>query len=166
MTAALLAPTEMAIAWSPLRRFSAWTLATPLSIVNPLFGLRPVRRRGRRTIELATPQLHRHTCAVGTPAELGEMPSRYKDLTVLVGILYGTGDRILDRVVHGKGLAAKVTGADLELIEGGGHMIILITPADRAGAFIDRMAQRAAAAESKLASVKHGPKMNAALSRG
>jgi hypothetical protein len=27
------------------------------------------------------------------------------------------GDRILDAAVHGKGLAAKATGADLELIE-------------------------------------------------
>jgi hypothetical protein len=49
-------------------------------------------------------------------------------------------------------LAAKVAGADLELIEGGGHMI-LITSADHAAAFVARMAQRAAAAESKLAPV-------------
>jgi pimeloyl-ACP methyl ester carboxylesterase len=89
---------------------------------------------------------------VGTAAELGVMPSRYKDLTVPVGILYGTGDRILDPAVQGKGLAAKVTGADLELIEGDGHMIP-ITSADRAAAFIERMAQRAAAAERKLATV-------------
>jgi pimeloyl-ACP methyl ester carboxylesterase len=67
---------------------------------------------------------------LGTSAELGEMPSQYEDLTVPVGILYGTGDRILDPAVHGKGLAAKVTGADLERIEGGGHMIP-VTSADR-----------------------------------
>ena len=60
---------------------------------------------------------------LGTSAEPGEMLSRYKDLTVLVGILYGTGDRILDPAVQSKGLAAKLTGADLELIEGGGYMI-------------------------------------------
>jgi pimeloyl-ACP methyl ester carboxylesterase len=89
---------------------------------------------------------------MGTSAELGEMPSRYEELTVAVGILYGTGDRILDPALHGNGLAANVAGADLELIEGGGHMI-LITSADRAAAFIVRMAQRAVAAEGMLATV-------------
>jgi pimeloyl-ACP methyl ester carboxylesterase len=84
------------------------------------------------------------TDLVATAAELGEMPARYKDLTVPVGILYGADDRILDAQAHGKGLAAKVADADLELIEGGGHMI-LITAADRAAAFVARMAQRAAA---------------------
>jgi pimeloyl-ACP methyl ester carboxylesterase len=84
--------------------------------------------------------------------ELGEMPARYESLTVPVGILYGTDDRVLDPAVHGNGLAAKVTGADLELIEGGGHMI-LIASADHAAAFIARMARRAAAADAKLAPV-------------
>ena len=53
------------------------------------------------------------------------MPARYKDLTMPVGILYGTDDRILDPALHGKGLAAKAGGADLEFIEGGGHMILI-----------------------------------------
>jgi pimeloyl-ACP methyl ester carboxylesterase len=81
------------------------------------------------------------------------MPARYKDLTMPVGILYGTDDRILDPALHGKGLAAKVSGADLEFIEGGGHMI-MITSADQAAAFIARMARRVAPAASKLAPVK------------
>ena len=84
---------------------------------------------------------------VGTSAELGETPSRYKDVTVPVGILYGTSDRIPDPAVHGKGLAAKVTNADLELVEGGGYTIPL-TSADRASPFIERVAQRGAAAQS------------------
>jgi pimeloyl-ACP methyl ester carboxylesterase len=54
--------------------------------------------------------------------------------------------------VHGTALAEKLPGADLELIEGGGHMI-LITSADRSAAFIERMAQRVAAAEAPLAPV-------------
>ena len=87
---------------------------------------------------------------MATHDELGEMPAQYKDLTVPVGILYGTDDRILDPATHGKGLAAKVPGADLELIEGGGHMIP-ITSADHAAAFIARMARRVAAAENALA---------------
>jgi pimeloyl-ACP methyl ester carboxylesterase len=89
---------------------------------------------------------------MATSDELGELPARYKDLRVPVGVLYGTDDRILDPATHGKALAAKVADADLELIEGGGHMI-LITSADRTAAFVARMAQRAAAAESKLAPV-------------
>jgi len=99
---------------------------------------------------------------MATHDELGEMPARYKDLTVPLGILYGTDDRILDPVAHGKGLAAKVAGASLELIEGGGHMI-LITSADHVAAFIARMVQRAAAAEQACAgAAKREPKMNIA----
>jgi pimeloyl-ACP methyl ester carboxylesterase len=153
----------MAIASPLLRRLIAWTLATPLSIVNReralaiLFDPQPVppdfavAGGGLLTLRPCS-FIGASADLVGTATELGEMPARYKDLTVPVGILYGTGDRILDPAVHGKGLAAKVTGADLELIEGDGHMI-LITSADRAAAFIERMAQRAAAAESKLATV-------------
>jgi pimeloyl-ACP methyl ester carboxylesterase len=62
---------------------------------------------------------------------------------VPIGILYGSDDRILDPTAQAKALAAKLEGADLELIEGGGHMIP-ITSADRAAAFIARMARRAA----------------------
>jgi pimeloyl-ACP methyl ester carboxylesterase len=153
----------MAIASPLLRRVIAWTLATPLSIVNReralamLFGPQPVPHdfavAGGGLLNLRPCSfIGASADLVATSGELDEMPSRYKDLTVPMGILYGTGDRILDPAVHGKGLAAKVTGADLELIEGGGHMI-LITSADRTAAFIERMAQRAAPAESKLATM-------------
>ncbi len=36
---------------------------------------------------------------------LRDMPARYKNLTLPVGILYGTDDRILDPALHGEGLA-------------------------------------------------------------
>ncbi len=146
-----------------LRRLIAWTLATPLSIANreralaTLFGPEPVAPdfavRGGGLLSLRPCSfIGASTDLMATQDELGEMPARYKDLTVPVGILYGTDDRILDPAVHGNGLAAKVASADLELIEGGGHMIV-ITSADRAAAFVARMAQRAAAAESKPAPV-------------
>jgi pimeloyl-ACP methyl ester carboxylesterase len=147
---------------SPLwRRLIAWTLATPLSIANrewalaTIFGPEPVASdfpvRGGGLLSLRPRSfVGASTDLMATQHELSEMPARYKDLTVPVGILYGADDRVLDPAVHGKGLAAKVTGADLELIEGGGHMI-LITSADRAAAFVARMARRAAAAESKHA---------------
>ncbi len=151
----------IAIASPLLRRLIAWTVATPLSIVNrervlaTLFGPQPVAQdfavRGGGLLSLRPRSfIGASTDLIATQHELGEMPARYKDLTVPVGILYGADDRILDPAVHGKGLAAKVAGADLELIEGGGHMI-LITSANRAAAFVARMAQRAAAADTKLA---------------
>ena len=153
----------LVIASPLLRRLVAWTLATPLSIANgeralaALFGPEPVPRdfavRGGGLLTLRPCSfIGASADLMATHDELGEMPARYKDLTVPVGILYGTDDRILDPAAHGKGLAAKVAGADLELIEGGGHMI-LITSADHAAAFVARMAQRAAAAERKLAPV-------------
>lgn len=151
----------LAIASPLLRRLTAWTLATPMSIANreqalaTVFGPEPVAPdfavRGGGLLSLRPHSfIGASADLMATQHELGEMPARYKDLVVPVGVLYGTDDRILDPAVHGKGLAAKMAGADLELIEGGGHMI-LITSADRAAAFVARMAQRAAAAASKLA---------------
>jgi len=153
----------IAIASPLLRLLIAWTLATPLSIVNrervlaTLFGPQPVASdfavRGGGLLSLRPCSfIGASADLMATQHELGEMPARYKDLTVPVGILYGTDDRILDPAVHGKGLVAKATGVDLELIEGGGHMI-LITATNRAAAFVARMAQRAAAAASKHAPV-------------
>jgi pimeloyl-ACP methyl ester carboxylesterase len=144
-----------------LRRLIAWTLATPLSIANrelaltTLFGPQPVARdfavKGGGLLNL------RPCSFIGASAdlmaahdELDDMPARYKNLTLPIGILYGADDRVLDPTVHGKGLAAKVSGADLELIEGGGHMI-LIASADHAAAFIARMARRTAAIDARLA---------------
>ena len=144
-----------------LRRLIAWTLATPLSIANrelaltTLFGPQPVAPdfavKGGELLNL------RPCSFIGASGdlmaahnELDDMPARYKNLTLPIGILYGTDDRVLDPTVHGKGLAAKATGADLELIEGGGHMI-LIASADHAAAFIARMARRAAAIDARLA---------------
>jgi pimeloyl-ACP methyl ester carboxylesterase len=143
-----------------LRRVIAWTLAAPLSIRNGpqtlalLFGpqrvpsdfavggggllaLRPSAFIG------ASEDL---TAAQAEPAEL----ARYEELTVPVGIVFGTGDRILDFKVHGEGLAARVPGAELELVEGGGHMI-LVGSADRCAALIARMALRVTAAGSRPA---------------
>jgi pimeloyl-ACP methyl ester carboxylesterase len=150
----------LAITSPLLRRLIAWTLATPLSIANReralarLFGPQPVARdfavKGGGLLNLRPCSfVGASTDLMAAHGDLGEMPARYNKLTIPVGILYGTDDRILDPALHGKGLAANVAGADLELIDGGGHMI-LITAADHAAAFIARMARRAAAAEGKL----------------
>jgi pimeloyl-ACP methyl ester carboxylesterase len=92
------------------------------------------------------------TDLIAVPEDLKAMPGRYKNLTHPVGILFGTGDRILDPEAHGKALAAKVPGADLELIDGEGHMVPICS-ADRAAKFIARMAQRVATTDATLAPV-------------
>jgi pimeloyl-ACP methyl ester carboxylesterase len=157
-------PFEGMIIASPLwRRIVAWTLATPLSIANrelvlaTLFGPEPVAPdfavKGGGLLNLRPSSFITASAELmATQADLVEMPTRYKDLTVPVGILFGTGDRILDPAAQGKALATKVEGAELELIEGGGHMIPL-TSADRVAAFVVHMAQRAAEAENKVAPV-------------
>jgi pimeloyl-ACP methyl ester carboxylesterase len=153
----------LAIASPLLRHCIAWTLATPLSIKNreqalaTLFGPEPVAPdfavRGGGLLSLRPRSfISASTDLIASRSESGEIPAQYGDLTVPVGILFGTDDRILNPATHGKGLADKVAGADLELIEGAGHMIP-ITSADRAAAFIARIAQRAAAVESKPAPV-------------
>jgi pimeloyl-ACP methyl ester carboxylesterase len=124
----------MEIASPLLRRLIAWTLATPLSIINrdralaTLFGPQPVADdfaiKGGALLNLRPCSFIGASGDVtATRGDLAEMPARYKNLTIPVGILYGTDDRILDPAVHGEGLAAKVAGADLEMIEGGGPMI-------------------------------------------
>jgi hypothetical protein len=52
--------------------------------------------------------------------------------------------------LHGQLFATQAPGVDLELIEGGGHMI-LIASADQTAAFVARMARRAAGAGAPLA---------------
>ena len=153
----------LAIGSPLLRRLIAWTLATPLAIANreralaTLFGPQPVpadfATRGGGLLSLR-PRAFIGASADVTAAEqdLAGMISRYKDLTVPVGILYGTDDRILYPALHARSFITKVPGTDLELIEGAGHMI-LISSAERTAAFVARVASRAAAIEAPLAPV-------------
>jgi pimeloyl-ACP methyl ester carboxylesterase len=76
--------------------------------------------------------------------DLAHMQERYRHLTIPVGVLFGTGDRLLDPAKHGATMATKVVGLDLELIEGGGHMVP-ISSADRTVTLIARIARRIAA---------------------
>jgi pimeloyl-ACP methyl ester carboxylesterase len=144
----------LAIASPLLRRLVAWTSATPVSIayaeraLAALFGPEPVPGdfavRGGGLLTLRPSNfIGASTDLMASNGEAGEMPARFEELTMPVGILFGDGDRILDPAVHGKSLAAKVAGASFELIEGSGHMIP-VTSADRTAAFITRTAQRAA----------------------
>jgi pimeloyl-ACP methyl ester carboxylesterase len=164
LPAAIPAPFQGLAIQSPfLRRLVAWTLATPVSISNrqvvldALFGPQPVSAdfaiKGGGLLNL------RPRAFIGASRDLtakedvlAALPGRYHELKVPIGIIYGAQDRILDPSVHGQGLAAARPDADFELIEGGGHMI-LIASADRCAAFIARMAQRIIGTEAKLAPV-------------
>jgi pimeloyl-ACP methyl ester carboxylesterase len=142
---------------SPLARtLVAWTSAIPLSMVNRkivlegAFGPQPVARdygtRGGGLLNLR-PHSFANACRdlMATTEDLADMEARYHEIKIPVGILYGTHDRLLDPAKHGVAMATKIEGLDLELIEGGGHMI-LISSADQTANFVTRMAQRVVAA--------------------
>ncbi len=157
-------PFERLAVRSPfLRSLVAWTLAIPLSIANrehvlgALFGSQPVPAdfaiRGGALLALRPSSFVGASCdLVAAADDLAAMPARYRELAMPVGILYGAADKVLDPAVHGEALAAKLPGVDFELIEDGSHMI-LICSADRAAAFIARMAQRVATANATLVPV-------------
>jgi pimeloyl-ACP methyl ester carboxylesterase len=141
---------------SPLMRgLVGWTSAIPLSIRNRdfvldmAFGPQPVApdygTRGGGLLNLRPRSyVNASRDLMAAMEDLVHMQERYHELTMPVGMLFGTGDRLLDHVKHGKALATKVAGLDLELIEGGGHMVP-ISSADLAVALIGRVAQRIAA---------------------
>lgn len=145
------APFDRMLIRSPLiRRVVAWTLATPLAIAASvrtlalLFGPQAVPAdfgvKGAGLLSLRPRSfINASIDLVATQDE--EPPEDAGDLAVPVGVLFGDGDRILDPVLHGKGLVDRVKGAELELIEGGGHMIPVMSP-ERSVSFITRMAGR------------------------
>lgn len=137
-----------------MRRVIAWTLAIPMSITNRELVLGTVFGPGAVPADFAlkgggllTLRPRSYIAAsmdlIAAIEDLHQMPARYGGLTVPVGILFGTNDLLLDHAVHGGGLAEKLPGAHFELIEDGGHMII-ITAADHCADFIARMARRVA----------------------
>ena len=146
----------LAIRSGLLRRLVAWTLAVPMSIafgelvLKVVFG--PDLVPADFTIKGGGLLALRPRSFISASRDLiaavdnfGDMPARYGGLTIPVGILFGSGDRVLDPTAHGEALAKKLPAADFELIEGGGHMIPL-TAADRCAALIARVARRRAAA--------------------
>jgi pimeloyl-ACP methyl ester carboxylesterase len=154
----------LAIGSPLLRRLIAWTLAVPLAIASrdraltTLFGPQPVpgdfATRGGGLLSLRPCAfVGASTDLMAAEQDVPGMPARYRSLTMPVGVVYGTEDRILDPMLHGQGFATKVAGTDLELIEGGGHMI-LISSADRVATFIARLARRAASTDAPLAPVE------------
>jgi pimeloyl-ACP methyl ester carboxylesterase len=140
-----------------LRRLAAWTVATPSSILrrarvlDTLFGPDPIPRDYATVGGGLLGLRPKSFCAASEDLvvlkdELPEIVGRYPELQHPVGILYGKGDRVLDHRLHGVDVAAKINGAELELIEGG-HMLPLTAP-DLVAEFIRRVAKKSLLAGS------------------
>lgn len=140
-----------------LRRLTAWTVATPASILrraqvlDTLFGPDAVPKdyatKGGGLLGLRPKSF----CSasedlVALEGELPALVGRYAELRMPVGILYGTGDKVLDHQLHGVEVASKIEGAELELIEGG-HMLPLTAP-DVVAEFVRKVAKKSFVAEA------------------
>ncbi len=143
---------------SPLvRRIIAWTVATPVAILKRravlevIFGPDPVPRdyaiRGGGLLS-ARPAafVSASTDLVAIRDDMPGLIERYETVRVPVGVIYGTGDRILDPRVHGERLRAQIPDTELELIDGG-HMIPLTAP-DAVAALVRAVAARASAVDA------------------
>jgi pimeloyl-ACP methyl ester carboxylesterase len=143
----------LAIRSDLMRWIIGWTLAVPSSLragpktVRTLFapdpapgdfgtrggGLLPVRPW---TFRNASRDL------AETPASLAAYMPRYSQITVPVGVLFGTGDLILDPQRHGEGLRRQIPGIDLAFVANGGHMVPLTAPQQSAD-LINKIAAKA-----------------------
>jgi pimeloyl-ACP methyl ester carboxylesterase len=134
-----------------LRAIVAWTVATPLSILrgekvmNFVFAPDKVPAdfgtRGGGLMSLRPSSFYgASTDLLAINDELPEMTLRYHSLNVPFGMLFGTGDHMLDHRIDGDMMKAKVPALDLALTEGG-HML-LVCHADQSADTIRRVAQR------------------------
>jgi pimeloyl-ACP methyl ester carboxylesterase len=147
---------------SPLLRWLvSWTLAIPMSIANrdrtlaTLFGPQAVPSdfavRGGGLLMLRPRAIFGASTDLMAPKDdFAAMPARYGAIEVPVGIIYGTDDRVLDQAANIAAVVSKLPATDVELIEGGGHMIPM-TSAEACARFIARVAQRAAGVGAKPA---------------
>lgn len=88
------------------------------------------------------------TDLVAVEQDMPGLETRYGELSIPVGILFGTADRVIDHARHGITMKERIPGLDLELLEGVGHMPQYSETA-RVVAFIRRIADRAFAADAR-----------------
>ena len=139
---------------SPLkRRIIARTVAIPRSVkaapqtLDFIFG--PQQPPADYAVAGGAMSTLRPAHFFGTSTDFGaigrvmkEQQARYGELSVPVGILFGTADRVVDWQRHGKALEGVVPGLDFETVEGVGHMP-QFAATDRVVAFVRRMAGKA-----------------------
>jgi pimeloyl-ACP methyl ester carboxylesterase len=140
---------------SPLQRWlRAWFVATPASILfgsavlKQIFGPDAVPtdfgKRGGGLLGLRPSSFIASSAELETLlTDLPMMAARYSTIRCPVGILFGDRDMILDAAVHGAPLVAKIEGATIDYVEGGGHMTPLVAP-DQTARFVRAVAARIA----------------------
>jgi pimeloyl-ACP methyl ester carboxylesterase len=79
---------------------------------------------------------------VATGLDMPRLEARYGEITVPVGILFGTADRVLPHGPNALAMKDRIAGLDLELVEGVGHMVQFVAT-DQVVAFTRRMAAKA-----------------------
>jgi pimeloyl-ACP methyl ester carboxylesterase len=135
------------------RRLIASTLAVPMSVRNAQKTLEFVFGPQKPPADFAVAggalvglrPSHFYATSTDATALERDMPAlaeRYGELTVPVGIIFGTADRVLDHRRHGVAMREKVADLDLELLEGSGHMPQYARTQEVA-AFIRHIADRA-----------------------
>jgi pimeloyl-ACP methyl ester carboxylesterase len=136
-----------------LRRIVAWTLATPMGILNAdrvlslVFAPEKVPpdfiALGGGALGLRPQSFYATSSDMEAVNDgFAEMIRRYPTLTVPAGILFGKGDQILDYRIHGLKTKDQIPKLYLELMEGG-HMLPVTAP-EAVADFIRRMARAAA----------------------
>ena len=160
VSALIQAPSQPAEAFSGidianpvLRRLVANTLAVPLSIRNGektlafVFGPdappKDFRTRGGGLLSLRPEAFYAAATDLQcVPYDMDGITARIGDIKVPVGLFYGTDDRILSAGDQIAVLRRALPDADIETLDGGGHMPLVIVP-DRVEAFVRRIVSRA-----------------------
>ncbi len=138
---------------SPLKRkIIAWTLATPMTLLNAkglamVFAPEAVpddfQTRGGGYLNL----LPANFCGASADlmaanADIPEMVKAYPTLAMPVGVLFARDDAILDYRAQGEALKRELPATEFVLLEHGGHMLPF-TERGRTAEFIRAMAERA-----------------------
>ncbi|MES2178269.1 MAG: alpha/beta hydrolase [Gemmatimonadota bacterium] len=138
-----------------VRMIIAWTIAAPIAILrrretlDAIFGPdtppRDFATVGGGLLSLRPSAfVTASTDLMAIRDDLPGLVERCGTLRVPVGILYGTGDRVLDHRVHGEGIAARIPRLRLQLVPGG-HMLPLTAP-DCVAGFVREIASSAISA--------------------
>ena len=135
-----------------LRRLVASTLAVPMSIRNGektlafIFGPdappKDFRTRGGGLLSLRPEAFYAAaTDLQSVSKDMDGLTARIDGIGVPVGLFYGTDDRILSAGDQIAVLRQALPDADIETLDGGGHMPLVIVP-ERVDAFVRRVAGR------------------------
>jgi len=133
------------------RKAVAWTLATPMGMaraekaLTEVFAPEPVPAdfgtEGGGLLAMRPNNFYAtSTDLIDLEGELEGMVERYPTLSVPVSILYAKGDNLLGYALHGEQTASEISGAEIELVEGG-HMLPFTQP-ELTAAFVRRAAAR------------------------